>query len=215
MRRFWQVCVAPYPPSLPPQNQPQIHRQGPSVRPHTPPIHQLIPHSEDHRGTPHHPGRVVTLIASPPSPAQDPLPRVWGAAYRIPAAHAVAARAHLDHREINGYSVQTALFHLRDEVDGDGDGDGKGAAREETSIECLVYVGLPTNPQFLGPQEPQALAERISRCRGPSGANVEYLYRLHEALAAVGGGDDDDDHVADLVRRCRELDARESADCPA
>lgn len=35
----------------------------------------------------------------------------------------------------------------------------------------MVYIGLPDNPQFLGPQDPQALAEHVVRSRGPSGEN--------------------------------------------
>jgi cation transport regulator ChaC len=29
------------------------------------------------------------------------------------------------------------------------------------SKKCLVYIGLPENPQFLGPQDPEALARKI------------------------------------------------------
>lgn len=36
------------------------------------------------------------------------------------------------------------------------------AVREEAgSVRCLVYIGLPENPQFLGAQDPGALARKI------------------------------------------------------
>lgn len=74
-------------------------------------------------------------------------------------------------------------------------------------IPCLVYIGLPDNPQFLGPQDPQALAEHIVRSRGPSGENRDYLYHLDQALLELSE-ESQDEHVHDLARRCREVEAR-------
>lgn len=73
-------------------------------------------------------------------------------------------------------------------------------------INCLVYVGLPDNPQFLGPQDPQALAEHIVQSRGPSGENKDYLYELDMALSELSP-ESGDEHVHDLARRCREIEA--------
>ena len=70
-------------------------------------------------------------------------------------------RQYLDIREINGYSIQHTPFHISKEF------EDKGLS----PINCLVYIGLPDNPQFLGPQDPQALAEHIAKSRGPSGEN--------------------------------------------
>lgn len=77
-------------------------------------------------------------------------------------------------------------------------------------IECLCYIGLPDNPQFLGPQDPQALAEHIIISRGPSGENKDYLYQLEEALNGLSK-ESGDEHISDLARRCREIAAREEA----
>jgi cation transport regulator ChaC len=74
-------------------------------------------------------------------------------------------------------------------------------------IKCLVYIGLPTNPQFMGPQDPQKLAEHIVASRGPSGENKDYLYELETALDELSP-ESGDDHVSDLARRCREVEAR-------
>ncbi|KAL8848610.1 MAG: hypothetical protein Q9221_006384 [Calogaya cf. arnoldii] len=151
----------------------------------------------DHRGTPEHPGRVVTLIdrshydsivssSSAPAPSY----RVWGAAYRIPQDHVKEVQEYLDIREINGYSIQYAPFQP--------------ANQGGRPIEkCMVYIGLPSNPQFLGPQDPDRLAARIFRCKGPSGENRDYLFMLEEALKGLGEGAHDE-HVEELAKRTRK-----------
>lgn len=75
-------------------------------------------------------------------------------------------------------------------------------------IDCLVYIGLPTNPQFVGPQDPDALARHILQSSGPSGKNREYLYMLEESLAGLSPKSEDR-HVMDLASRCRVLEAVE------
>ncbi|KAK5134382.1 hypothetical protein LTR08_006562 [Meristemomyces frigidus] len=158
--------------------------------------------SEDHRGTPSAPGRVATLIdrtlweTLTDQHASAP-PRVWGAAYRIPALHVAEVKAYLDIREINGYSIQYTPFHPS---------SSSAPGKPVEMIQCLLYIGLPSNPQFLGPQDPQALAEHIARSRGPSGENREYLYLLEQALGQLGEGSGDA-HVSDLARRCRGVEA--------
>ncbi|KAK4997452.1 hypothetical protein LTR66_003147 [Elasticomyces elasticus] len=163
----------------------------------------LFGYGEDHRGTPEAPGRVVTLIERalwesltdkhPIAP-----PRTWGAAYHIPAPKVAEVREYLDIREINGYSMQYTPFHVSPSYE----------EKHSTAgpINCLVYIGLPDNPQFLGPQDPQALAEHIVRSRGPSGENRDYLFELDQALAELSK-ESGDEHVHDLARRCREIES--------
>lgn len=67
-----------------------------------------------------------------------------------------------------------------------------------------MYIGLPSNPQFLGRQSPQAVAEVIAGSAGPSGANAEYLFMLEAALMGLGEGSVDE-HVRDLAERVRSL----------
>ncbi|KAI9687080.1 MAG: hypothetical protein M1822_002490 [Bathelium mastoideum] len=195
VRRFWQRA-----PTVPPS--------------------KLRQRSEDHRGTPEFPGRVVTLIERSHweriTNEHGPAPsRVWGAAYHIPPQHVEEVRSYLDIREINGYSIQFTPMQSSPElsttpsdavnVHNNDNPAGSGVA----PINCLVYIGLPDNPQFLGPQEPQALAEHILRSKGPSGENKEYLYMLDAALSELSA-DSSDAHVSDLALRCRELESRES-----
>lgn len=101
---------------------------------------------------------------------------------------------------------------------------GVGASQDVPAeiSKCLVYIGLPDNPQFLGPQDPQELAERIVRSRGPSGENKvisflgpswdwvakvsqDYLYQLETALNDLSE-ESGDEHISDLARRCREIE---------
>ncbi|KAF1959049.1 ChaC-domain-containing protein [Byssothecium circinans] len=153
--------------------------------------------SEDHRGTPEAPGRVATLIDHAHwetlTDHHDSAERVWGAAYHIPASHVREVREYLDIREINGYSIQFTPFQ---------------PASASKPIKCLVYIGLPENPQFLGPQDPDQLARHILRSRGPSGENREYLFQLEEALLGLSQ-ESGDAHISDLVQRCKEIEAAE------
>lgn len=146
-------------------------------------------------------------------------PRVWGAAYRIPSPRVAEVKEYLDIREINGYSIQYTPFNSSVSQPSAPDQDMTAtfqtihpAPEINTSalparIQCLVYIGLPSNPQFLGPQDPQALAEHIVKSRGPSGENTEYLYQLEEALQGLSR-ESGDEHISDLARRCREIQGR-------
>jgi glutathione-specific gamma-glutamylcyclotransferase len=116
--------------------------------------------------------------------------RVWGVAYRIKPSKVEEVKEYLDIREVGGYSIHYEPFHPADE--------------DKPPFRCLVYIGLPNNPQFLGVQDPQGVAEVISVSVGPSGENTEYLFQLEESLNGLGEGSGDA-HIHDLVRRVRIL----------
>ncbi|KAF2634911.1 ChaC-like protein [Massarina eburnea CBS 473.64] len=159
--------------------------------------------SEDHRGTPEAPGRVATLIDHAHwetlTDHHESTERVWGAAYHIPASKVAEVREYLDIREINGYSIQFTPFHPASSL----------SSSSATPINCLVYIGLPENPQFLGPQDPDVLARHILKSRGPSGENREYLFQLEEALLGLSK-ESSDAHISDLVRRCKMIEVAEA-----
>ena len=135
---------------------------------------------------------------------------VWGAAYRIPPAHVREVKEYLDIREINGYSIQyTTFFPSGSDSQETTDSLGGLDLRlpvdrvEQPIPNCLVYIGLPNNPQFLGLQQPDAVAEVIARSIGPSGRNDEYLFMLEQALEGLHKGVDA--HITDLAARVRRL----------
>ncbi|KAF3390502.1 hypothetical protein F1880_009245 [Penicillium rolfsii] len=172
--------------------------------------------STDHRGTPEQPGRVVTVIERGFwETLDDPLAKlesesastgkVWGAAYHIPASYAEEVHDYLDEREIDGYSVHFTPFHPTTGPFA----DPQENATHTTPITCMVYIGQPTNPQFLREPErraPQDVARVISAGHGQSGKNTEYLYLLEKALEGLGLGTADV-HVTDLVKRVRAIEA--------
>ncbi|OBR05005.1 ChaC-like protein [Colletotrichum higginsianum IMI 349063] len=154
--------------------------------------------SQDHRGTPEAPGRVVTLIERSfwerLTDHHDSAPdRVWGVAYRIKADKVAEVKDYLDIREINGYTIHYAPFFPADGSE---------------TIRTLVYIGTPDNDQFVGPQDPQELATHIRKSRGPSGLNIDYLLGLEKALDELSP-ESGDVHITDLSDRVRTIMAAE------
>jgi glutathione-specific gamma-glutamylcyclotransferase len=108
-----------------------------------------------------------------------------------PAQSSLISTKHLSN--IGGSSVRAESHHLSD------------IGGKQDPFICLVYIGLPSNPQFLGPQQPEALAKWILGSKGPSGENREYLYELYAALDELGPGSGDR-HVSNLVDKCRRFE---------
>ena len=133
--------------------------------------------SHDHRGTPHAPGRVATLVEAPGVICM-------GMAYRITPA----VFGHLDHREKNGYLRFATEMRFAD-------------GRRD---EGLVYIATADNEAWLGDASIDAIARQIAVSHGPSGPNRDYLLNLAEALRAL---DADDAHVFAIEARLREIDA--------
>lgn len=131
--------------------------------------------SHDHRGTPEHPGRVVTLIEVPGTTCE-------GVAYLITPNEFNL----LDVREKNGY--------LRKVIDIQFD-DGKRA-------EGVMYLADEGNSAFLGPACEQVIARHIAACQGPSGENSEYLLKLAQSLRELG---EYDEHVFAIEQHLLEL----------
>lgn len=165
--------------------------------------------SNDHRGTPQAPGRVVTLIehefweeltrpsstltsqttnTNPIDPHPAPLSgKTWGVAYKILPQHAQYVKEYLDYREKNGYTEHRVPFtvHSQYRIDFNNNSKNKGNYGNVTlpeSLTCHVYIGTPDNFAFAGPQDPEYLARHIINSRGPSGENREYLYKLQSSL---------------------------------
>lgn len=130
--------------------------------------------SHDHRGTPDHPGIVLTL-----APVQQA--KCFGMAYHITEAEF----EHLDHREKNGY--------LREEINIE--------LSNGRAVKGLVYIGDTTSPVYLGHTPVEKLAAHIFASRGPSGENRDYVFDLANALRSHNVIDD---HVFAIERHMLE-----------
>ena len=134
--------------------------------------------SHDHRGEPHAPGRVVTLVPDPEESCE-------GAAYFVDESVAEATFAGLDHREKNGYERHAVRLEFR--TGGTSDG--------------VVYIAPAGNRAWLGPAPVGDMVEQIRRSAGPSGANIDYLRELAVVLRELAI---DDPHVFELERLALE-----------
>ncbi|KAG6464564.1 putative glutathione-specific gamma-glutamylcyclotransferase 2 [Manduca sexta] len=125
-------------------------------------LRRFYQHSIDHRGLPHKPGRVVTLIPSEDSST------VWGVAYKIRTEDIEQVTKHLDFREKNGYSKQTVTFYPKD--------------TKHEPFDLTLYVATEENDSYAGPATIEDIAMQVISCTGPSGSNKEYVYKLAEAM---------------------------------
>ncbi len=139
--------------------------------------------STDHRGLPHRPGRVVTLVRDDDpvllaaEPGFRPTP-CWGTAYHVPAGDPDGVLAGLDHREQGGYERVSVELSLAP--------DATGAGRV---VHGLVYIAGPRNAHYLGPASLAAIATQVAGAVGPSGANPEYVFELARSLREIGAED--------------------------
>ena len=149
--------------------------------------------STDHRGTPEAPGRVVTLLPEPGAVC-------WGMAYRVAGDDVEGVLAKLDYREKGGYERLYREVHFDGSLGGSlgsSPGSSLGRSLGRSPIRALLYVATADNPHYLGPTAIEEIARVVRSARGPSGANLEYVLRLAEALEAMGASDP---HVVELAR---------------
>ena len=136
--------------------------------------------SHDHRGVPHAPGRVVTLVPDRGESCE-------GMAYLVDESVVEATFAGLDYREKNGYERHAVRLEFR-----------AGGA-----CDGVVYIAPAGNPAWLGPAPDADIVAQIRRSTGPSGANIDYLRELVAALRELAI---DDPHVFTLERLSLEAE---------
>lgn len=141
--------------------------------------------SEDHRGVPGKPGRVVTIVES-----KDPSDLVWGVAYEIAEEKLGWVKDHLDRREKGGYRLEPALFTPVEEL------------YEPFKVE--IYIGSKDNPNYLGPAEDDEMALQISASQGVSGSNADYLFELARAMKDIAPHATDA-HLFGLERKVKDI----------
>lgn len=138
--------------------------------------------SPDHRGEPHAPGRVVTLV-----PIEGAT--CGGCAYRVDPAEVDGVLAALDMREQAGFERRRLRLFA----------DPAGA---DPFAEGVTWIADASNAHFLGPLSEPEIAEVIRVRKGPSGPNVEYAIRLRGALREL---DVLDAHVEEIARHLERV----------
>ena len=126
------------------------------------------------------PGRVVTLEAKEGG-------MCWGMAYRIVAANAKPIIDALNFREKGGYQIESVTLTLHME--------------DPSSVEGMVYIGTPENPNYLGPEATERIVAQVVTSAGPSGPNYEYVLRLAEALREIGAHDPHVFEIENFVKK--------------
>ena len=134
--------------------------------------------SPDHRGTPEAPGRVVTLVP-------DEAAVCWGRAFRIAPESVERTLQSLDVREQGGYERHIVDLEVADDA---------------SRLDAILWIAAVDNEHHLGPAPLHEVVAQIVASVGPSGANVEYVLRLDEALREIGAADAHVREVADAVR---------------
>ncbi|XP_076314268.1 putative glutathione-specific gamma-glutamylcyclotransferase 2 [Tachypleus tridentatus] len=119
--------------------------------------------NDSHRGIPGKPGRVATLI-------EDKEGITWGRAFQLRHEDAIPSLEYLNNREskLGGYVTTIVQFQPRD--------------LKDPPIPVMLYIALPSNRMYLGSAPLQDIADQIVHSEGPSGHNVEYLYRLADYM---------------------------------
>ncbi len=131
--------------------------------------------SQDHRGTPAKPGRVLTIDKSVGTDC-------FGVAYLIKPEVLID----LDHREQNGY--------LREVVDM--------TTQDNKKQQAITYIGDPNAPVYDAETDNQVIAQIIFNSVGPSGPNIDYALHMADALR---NHKQHDDHIFDIEQRLKQL----------
>ena len=138
----------------------------------------------------------------------------WGRAYRLPPPGAArdAALAYLEQRECQ--------YDVRSRADLYASAEGGGPPLISRALLYVASDDPAHNRNYLGPAPLGDVAATVATARGPSGPTGEYVYRLADAMRALGVVDAELFDLEDRVRRLRGeaaagADARGAAAAPA
>lgn len=145
-----------------------------------------------HRGTPTNPGRAAML-----EPALDE-DRCWGCAYLLPKRDAMRILETMDIRE-KAYEKRCLDLYGRSL-------DSQPVVRDVVAYVCPKDPTLAKAAGHTGATSVAKIASVIAAARGPSGRNLDYLYRLDGWLLQHGIRDD---HVRSIAKAVRALQEAE------
>ena len=154
--------------------------------------------------------------------SENPEDEVWGLAYKISSENIDSVAEHLNSRE-SGYDRRTVLFHpcnsVRpiDNIDGDLLNSNlssnilitkKTSSNSEEMPFCVtVYISRENSPLFAGTEDLDTIANHILECSGPSGPNIEYLYKLAAAMRVIAPTIYDE-HLYTLEEAVKKLEVK-------
>lgn len=149
----------------------------------------FLQRSIDHRGTKWNAGRVCTL-----RPTLDSEKKCWGVVYRICKSIYHQILEDLDIREKGGYSKRYCSVY-----------DEKG---QSITQKCLLYYG--DGLEAIQSEPIEKTASIIANSVGPSGPNIEYLYKLTHALRerSLLTKEGDDSYLLELETLVKEYDEK-------
>ncbi|XP_060867678.1 putative glutathione-specific gamma-glutamylcyclotransferase 2 isoform X2 [Metopolophium dirhodum] len=129
---------------------------------------------------------------SPDHRGTNDLSRVWGIAYAIDNRDIDNVCAGLDLRERAGYTKKVIQFHTKTNED-------------QIPSEVTVYIADENNEWFAGEAPIQQIASRIAVCRGTSGSNPEYVYKLAAEMRRIAP-EEDDKHLFELEMALKSIE---------
>lgn len=131
-----------------------------------------------------------STVSSNFTPTLPPLQAcTWGVAFEVTGSQIEESLAYLNVREAvrGGYGTLMVEFVPQDE--------------SQPSVQALVYIATEDNPAYLGPAKTDDIAAQIAVCRGQTGYNVEYLFRLAEFMRQ-SCPEVDDPHLFSIEKAC-------------
>lgn len=150
--------------------------------------------------------------------SDNPNDQVWGVAYKISSEDIKKVISHLDYREKGGYERRSVLFYPCNSLAFSSPSSSSPSSMVSTSSPSLlltatdatpfyitIYIGTEDNPNYAGVEDINTIAKHIFASHGPSGSNVEYLYKLASAMRTIAPGTADD-HLFALEAAVKQLE---------
>ncbi|KAF6027055.1 CHAC2 [Bugula neritina] len=146
--------------------------------------------SEDHRGEPGKPGRVLSVFKS-----GDPNDIVLGVAFKIPEEDEELVRQNLIVRE-TGYDVIETLFYPI----------GSSDTHSAQPIVLELFLANQNTSTYLGPASERDIAWQIYHSKGLRGSNLDYFLRVVSSCKNLFPNNSDR-HLEQIEQEVRQIAA--------